>query len=39
MRREEISVLTVSDVTEDGALVVREGKTQAASLSIQLYNR
>lgn len=37
MRREEISVLTVSDVTEDGALVVRQGKTQAAIRRIPIH--
>ena len=30
MRREEITQLTIHDVTEDGALIVREGKTAAA---------
>ena len=37
MRREEIAQLMVTDVTEDGALVVREGKTQAAVRRIPIH--
>lgn len=37
MRREEIAQLTIADVTEDGALVVREGKTQAAVRRIPIH--
>jgi integrase len=37
MRREEIAQLLVSDVTEDGALVVRKGKTQAAVRRIPIH--
>ncbi len=37
MRREEIAQLTIADVTEDGALVVRQGKTQAAVRRIPIH--
>lgn len=37
MRREEIARLTVADVAEDGALVVREGKTAAAVRRIPIH--
>ena len=37
MRREEIARLTVADVIEDGALVVREGKTAAVVRRIPIH--
>ena len=37
MRREEITQLTIHDVTEDGALIVREGKTAAAVRRIPIH--
>lgn len=37
MRREEIASLRVEDVTEDGALLVREGKSEAAVRRVPMH--